>query len=59
MYISSKTLCQKLSIAYNTLYKLMAQGLPYVRIGRDYRFKIEDVERWLNENTEKVGGEKG
>lgn len=36
-----------------TIYRLCQRGLPHVRIGRQLRFKLSEVDRWL----EKQAGE--
>ena len=33
------------------LYSLISQGLKYVKIGRDYRFKQSDIEEFIKNQT--------
>lgn len=34
-----------------TVYRMIRQGeLPAIRVGRGWRFKKEDIERWLQEH---------
>ena len=39
-----------LNISHETLYKLMAKGLPSHKIGRKRVFLIEDLVRWIKEH---------
>jgi len=41
---------EKLQISENTLYKLARKGeIPAIKIGNQWRFKAQDIERWLEE----------
>jgi excisionase family DNA binding protein len=43
-------LCEYLKVHQSTIYRLLKKGqLPAFRIGSDWRFNVEDVERWLAE----------
>lgn len=35
-------------------YWIYNSNLPYVRLGKFYRFRKEDVERWVENNEKKV-----
>jgi len=48
-YVPIKVVCQHFDISETTVRKLIKQGLPQIRIGIEYRFKISEVERWLIE----------
>lgn len=39
-----------LGISHQTLYKLMAEGLPSHKIGKKRVFLKEDLVRWINEH---------
>jgi len=39
-----------LSISHQTLYRLMAQGLPSHKIGKKRVFLKEDLVRWIKEH---------
>lgn len=36
-----------LRIHRSTCYRLIKQGLPYFRMGADYRFNREQIEQWI------------
>jgi len=43
-------LCDYLKVHQATIYRLLKTGqLPAFRIGRDWRFNVEEIERWLAE----------
>ena len=48
-YVPIKVVCQHFDISETTVRKLIKKGLPQLRVGIEYRFKISDVERWLIE----------
>ena len=46
--ISIKELCEILSISINTLYYYTSKKMiPHLKIGRNLRFDIDEVNRWL------------
>ncbi len=50
-----------LKLAEKTAYKLAAEGkLPGFKVGGSWRFKTEDLERWIEEkkNSQKDSNEK-
>lgn len=41
---------KRLTISAKTLYRLAALGqIPHLRVGRSLRFRIEDLDRWLEQ----------
>jgi excisionase family DNA binding protein len=47
-----KEVCGILRVNRSTLYKLVKQGkIPAFRIGTDWRFRKEGIERWMVEQT--------
>lgn len=48
--VNTKELCDYLKVHYNTVYKLVEEGMPYYDIGKGYRYKIEEVDAWLEKN---------
>ena len=47
----------RLTLAPKTLYRLAASGrIPYVRLGRNVRFRREDLDRWLEARTVRPPG---
>ena len=47
-FLTSKQLCERLSISYMTLYRMMQKGLPFIVLGsRVYRYDYDVVMRWL------------
>ena len=51
-YIDAKELTGFLSISRASVYRLMKQGLPYVKIGGSTRFIPGEVENWLRRGDE-------
>ena len=49
-YLSTGELMDTLSISRSTIVRLVARGLPHIRIGSVHRFPIEQVLSWLKEN---------
>lgn len=45
-----KELSELLQISTNTIYRLCNQGMPHLRIGSQYRFELEKVIKYLQEN---------
>lgn len=52
-------LCELLNISKTTAHKyIKTEEIPFVRIGREYRFQESKIERWLGEQTSKQQKEK-
>jgi len=50
--LTTKEVCHLLRIHPSTLYKLTRQGrIPSFRIGTDWRFRMELIERWMAEKS--------
>ena len=49
-YISTGGLMDVLEISRSTVYRLMAKGMPNIKVGSVHRFPIEQVLSWLEEN---------
>jgi excisionase family DNA binding protein len=46
--LTSKQLCERLSVSYMTLYRMMQKGLPCIVLGsRVYRYDYDAVMDWL------------
>jgi excisionase family DNA binding protein len=52
--ITTKELVEYLKIHENTIYNYIKEGLPHYRVGKEYRFEIEEVKTWLKEKTVKT-----
>lgn len=46
-YVPIKVVCQHFDICETTVRKLIKRGLPQIKVGQEYRFKISDVEEWF------------
>ncbi len=58
--LTEKQLSQGTGIPCNTLryWRANGEGPPYHRLGRSIRYRLSDVEAWLEENkVEPEGGE--
>ena len=50
--LTVKEVCQLLKIHQGTLYRLVKAGeIPSFRIGSDYRFQEDLIERWMVEGS--------
>lgn len=50
--------CDYLRIPRSSLYKLAQEGkIPCQKVGRHWRFRREAIDRWLEENPFRNGGE--
>ncbi len=49
-YLSTAGLMHVLEISRSTVYRLMAKGMPNIKVGTVHRFPIEQVLTWLKEN---------
>jgi len=52
--MDAKELAQMLKVSDRTIYGWVSKGtIPTVKIGRLIRFKVEDIEVWIDKNTHK------
>jgi excisionase family DNA binding protein len=53
--LTVKEVCDLLRVHQTTLYRLIkAGGIPSFRIGSDYRFQQDLIERWMAEESKPV-----
>jgi excisionase family DNA binding protein len=51
--LTVKDICSLLRVHYSTVYKLAKDGrIPGFRVGTDWRFRRDVIERWIAEATE-------
>jgi excisionase family DNA binding protein len=51
-YLTVGELSDLLQIHRTTIYRLLREGkLPGFRVGSDWRFSVEEIERWQREQT--------
>jgi excisionase family DNA binding protein len=51
--LTKKQLAQMFCMGVSTISKLMDEhGLPHVKIGRSVRFRVSDVEAWLQKRRQ-------
>jgi excisionase family DNA binding protein len=54
--LTVKELCNYLKVNRSTVYRLLKTGqLPAVRVGSDWRFNVEEIDRWRFEREKKPG----
>ena len=54
-FLTTKELMQLLKVKHRkTIYDFIDQGLPYVVVGKSYRFLKEEVFIFLKEHTKKI-----
>lgn len=44
---NAEELAEYLGLCRASIYNLLADGMPSIKIGRSRRFRLSDVERWL------------
>lgn len=51
--LNAKQLAEKLGNSVGTLnyWRYMGQGPKFIKIGRNVRYRVSDVEAWLTEQT--------
>ena len=49
-YLTEAELSEILKVSRSTLWEMRKTGLPYRRIGGQIRYRINQVENWLDEN---------
>jgi excisionase family DNA binding protein len=49
--LNTKELAEYLGVAISTImhYRLDGRGAPYIKLGHLVRYRIEDVDKWLEE----------
>ena len=53
--LTMKDICDLLQVHPTTLYKMIKKGkIPSFRIGSDWRFRRDMIERWMAEKTKGV-----
>jgi len=52
-------LCDRLSVGSTTVYRWMEQGMPSLKVGGLRRFKVSDVNAWLDEQGKTGHPEEG
>lgn len=40
-----------LRVGRNVMYALIKQGLPHVKVGRQIRIPLQELETWIKNNT--------
>lgn len=49
-YLTEAELCEQLRVSRNTTWELRKAGMPYRQVRGQIRYRIDEVERWLDEN---------
>ena len=45
--VNKRELAKELAISVSMVDKLIAQGLPHLKVGKAVRFEIQEVKNWL------------
>lgn len=55
MHLGVKELADRLNVPVKVIYNMRyhRKGPPAIRVGRELRFRLVDVERWENEQLER------
>ena len=50
--VTQKRLCELLHVSRGTVQKLRENnGLPYVKVGKNYRYRLTHIINWFNKNS--------
>lgn len=49
MYLTLKELSIELKLSQGTIRNLIKKGMPNIKMGRSYRFLLQDVIQWFKE----------
>ena len=52
MYLTLKELAKELKISPNTVRNQIKKGLPNIKMGRSYRFVLNDVVEWFKKGEQ-------
>lgn len=53
MLLNKEQLSEKLGVSVTTVNRLMAKGMPKIKVGKSVRFEYNDVVSWLKEGQNK------
>ena len=51
IYVTTKELMEILKVSRDSVVRWRAEGMPYEKISRTVRFNLENVLKWIEENT--------
>lgn len=54
--IKVQDLADYLNVSRSTIYNLIHRGMPSIPIGASRRFRVADVEQWIDEHAEEWAG---
>lgn len=49
--MTTQELVEYLKIHENTIYEYAKQGMPCYRVGKNFRFELEEVKQWLKDRS--------
>lgn len=51
-YLTIEELCDRLKLKKSYIYDLtFTKKIPHIKVGRHLRFKWDEIEKWLEENS--------
>jgi len=51
--LNKKQIAEHYAVSVPTIDRLMKEGLPYVKVGKNVRFDLDEVKEWLKNKREK------
>jgi len=55
-YLNVKELSRLTGLKQSTIYQWVSQGkIPHIKLGRKILFDPDEINKWIDENTVKVG----
>lgn len=52
-WLSMREICEYLGVSHDTISRWISKDMPALKMGGIWRFKREDVERWLHDGGPK------
>ena len=52
--LTNKELSELFKISRMTLNRWRGLGMPFINIGKSIRFELEEVEKWIKDNNERI-----
>ena len=50
-YLNKREVCEELGVSIGKVELMMKDGLRYVKFGRNVRFNVNDIEKYMESNV--------
>ncbi|WP_439876885.1 helix-turn-helix transcriptional regulator (plasmid) [Bacillus mycoides] len=55
IYLTTAELIKELKLSRATIYRMISEGMPYIQLGREKQFNLEEVRAWLKNRQRGIG----